>query len=133
MTLKVTESNYDTNAVDISVVRRLNNNEYKDYDISFNGTKKEDVLNYTFADEGTYTLRVQAKDKAGNTAITRTVIFTVDTAAPEITITGVTDMGAYNDSVIPSINISDNYFDNYSVSLTKQVYILLMNIRGLKA
>ena len=119
MTLKVIESNYDTNVVDISIVRRLNNNEYRDYDLSFNGTKKEDVLNYTFADEGTYTLRVQAKDKAGNTALTRTVIFTVDTAAPEITITGVTDMGAYNDSVIPSINISDNYFDNYSVSLTK--------------
>ena len=133
MTLKVIESNYDTNVVDISVVRRLDNREYKDYDISFNGTKKEDVLNYTFADEGTYTLRVQAKDKAGNTALTRTVIFTVDTAAPEITITGVTDMGAYNDSVIPSINISDNYFDNYSVSLTKTGVYFTDEYKGIES
>ncbi len=133
MTLKVIESNYDTNVVDISVVRRLDNREYKDYDISFNGTKKEDVLNYTFADEGTYTLRVQAKDKAGNTAFTRTVIFTVDTAAPEITITGVTDMGAYNDSVIPSINISDNYFDNYSVSLTKTGVYFTDEYKGIES
>ena len=133
MTLKVIESNYDTNVVDISVVRRLDNNEYKDYDISFNGTKKEDVLNYTFADEGTYTLRVQAKDKAGNTALTRTVIFTVDTAAPKIVITGVTDMGAYNDSVIPSINISDNYFDNYSVSLTKTGVYFTDEYKGIES
>ncbi len=133
MTLKVIESNYDTNVVDISVVRRLDNREYKDYDISFNGTKKEDVLNYTFADEGTYTLRVQAKDKAGNTALTRTVIFTVDTAAPEITITGITDMGAYNDSVIPSINISDNYFDNYSVSLTKTGVYFTDEYKGIES
>ena len=133
MTLKVIESNYDTNAVDISVVRRLNNKEYKDYDLSFNGTKKEDVLNYTFADEGTYTLRVQAKDKAGNTAITRTVIFTVDTAAPEITITGVKDMGAYNDNVAPSINISDNYFDEYNISLTKTGVYFKDDYKGIES
>ncbi len=133
MTLKVIESNYDTNVVDISVVRRLDNREYKDYDISFNGTKKEDVLNYTFADEGTYTLRVQAKDKAGNAALTRTVIFTVDTAAPEITITGVTDMGAYNDNVAPSINISDNYFDEYNISLTKTGVYFKDDYKGIES
>lgn len=119
MRIKVTESNYETNEVRILITRKLNGTEYEVAANVFNSTNKESEMNQSFTEEGTYTVKVDAVDESGNTGITRTVIFTVDTDAPVIDIQGVSNEGAYKGDITPFISISDNYFKEYSITLTK--------------
>ena len=72
--------------------------------VTLNG---EDFTSGTMvAEDGTYTLFVQATDKMNNTA-QQTITFTIDKTPPSITVTGVADNAYYNVSVIPIIDIAD--------------------------
>ena len=119
MILSVLESNYATNEVNIEITRELNGIEYEVAANVFNSTDKNTTMQQSFSEEGRYTVKVDAKDAAGNTAITRTVIFTVDTSAPVIEIKGVSNENAYKGDIIPEITINDNYYKGYSIKLTK--------------
>lgn len=119
MTLSVLESNYATNKVDITITRELNGIEHEVSSNIFNSTDKNTTMQQSFSEEGTYTVKVDAKDEAGNTAVTRTVIFTVDTSDPVIEIKGVSNESAYKGDIIPEIAINDNYYKSYSIKLTK--------------
>lgn len=75
------------------------------------------TLNY--AQDGDYTLAVEYTDLAGNEAeMVQADPFTVDTTAPELEITGVADMAAYNAEVKPSIVYHDINHDATQTSLS---------------
>jgi hypothetical protein len=69
---------------------------------------------------GAHTLLVNAADKAGNTA-SKSVSFTVDNAAPTISITGITD-GSYYKTVAANISITDTNLDTQSIKLDGVAY-----------
>ena len=118
-TIEVIESNYETNDVRIEITKELNGVTEQIQSAVFDSNNKASSAVQNFTEEGTYTIKVDAIDAAGNAALTRTVIFTVDTQAPEITISGVSNQSAYKGDVIPGIVINDNYYNTYSVVLTK--------------
>ena len=117
--INVVESNYEFNNVNIEVTKELLGKKTVLTTKEFLSTAKNSKLELRFDEEGTYTIKVKAVDKAKNTSITRTVIFTVDGEAPTIKISGVKDKGAYKTDVIPKVEISDNYYKSYSIKLTK--------------
>ena len=117
--INVVESNYEFNNVNIEVTKELLGKKTVLTTKEFLSTAKNSKLELRFDEEGTYTIKVRAVDKAKNTSITRTVIFTVDSEAPTIKISGVKDKGAYKTDVIPKVEISDNYYKSYSIKLTK--------------
>ena len=77
----------------VHVVRTdANGNKAFDADLekgTWNGT--DFSKNYTFADEGDYTVTVLAEDKAGNRSDVKTAKFRIDKTAPVISISGVGD------------------------------------------
>ena len=117
--INVVESNYEFNNVNIEVTKELLGKKTVLTTKEFLSTAKNSKLELRFDEEGTYTIKAKAVDKAKNTSITRTVIFTVDSEAPTIKISGVKDKGAYKADVIPKVEISDNYYKSYSIKLTK--------------
>ena len=118
-TIEVIESNYATNDVRIEIIKELNGTKEQIQSEVFNCNNKASSVVQNFTEEGTYTIKVDAIDEAGNAAVTRRVIFTVDSQAPEITISCVSNQSAYKGDIIPEIVIKDNYYNTYSVVLTK--------------
>ncbi|MBQ2745998.1 MAG: hypothetical protein IJF37_10360 [Lachnospiraceae bacterium] len=119
VTINVTESYYEDMNVLVDISIELNGELRRIGNVLFDGTQKNSSLAQTFTEEGKYTIKVDAVDAAGNVALTKTVMFTVDTSAPTISISGVKDGTAYKGDIIPVININDNYYKNYSISLVK--------------
>lgn len=117
--IDVVESNYEFNNVSIEVTKELLGKKTVLATKEFLSTAKNSKLELRFDEEGTYTIKAKAVDKAKNTSITKTVIFTVDSEAPTIKISGVKDKGAYKTDVIPKVEISDNYYKSYSIKLSK--------------
>ena len=117
--INIVESNYEDMNVVISITHELNGVVNTIDNVVFDKTQKNSTRTQTFTEEGRYTIKVNAVDAAGNVAITRTVIFTVDASAPLISISGIENGVAYKDDVIPVITINDNYYKDYSVRLVK--------------
>lgn len=79
----------------------------------------------TFSADEHYTFSVQCTDLAGNEMDPFTEEeFYIDTEAPEISITGVTDQSANAGDVVPVVSVSDTNFDVDGVKIT------LTNSRG---
>ena len=76
---------------------------------------------YSFSEDGLYTVTVNATDAAGNMALEKTITFTVDKTAPVITITG-TQPESYNASDV-NIDVStiESFYntDNVNITVTK--------------
>jgi len=117
MTLNVTESNYSDNSVSITATRdnsgTISNVQLEE----FTGTEKSSTRDYVFSEDGTYTVAVNAVDRAGNTAAEQIYTFTVDNTVPEVVISGI---DAKNKNINPVVAITDEYFDSYSVRLYKR-------------
>ena len=119
-TLTVKERFYKTNNVSVGGSRKRGDSSAK---VGF-PWKNEGVTSKsskTFSEIGTYTLTASATDKAGNSSGKKTLTFTIDTKAPEITISGVKDGGiyTYGMGVAPKYKVTDDYPDKESVSYTK--------------
>lgn len=71
--------------------------------------------------EGSYTLRVQARDVAGN-SVDRSISFVIDLTAPVINIIGVTEGARYTSSVTPVVSITETYLKQQTVTLNGQPY-----------
>lgn len=118
--LTVKERFYKTDSVRVSAVRKLGGSTsnigfpWKNSGVTSESSK-------ALGETGTYTLTASATDKAGNSSGKKTVTFTVDTKAPEISITGVSDGGlyTYGMGVAPSVKVTDDYPDSQSISYTK--------------
>lgn len=118
VTIDIIESNYEDTNVSVTISKELNG-EVSVITKEIKGTGKISSIVQNIREEGKYTIRVEALDAAGNVAVGRVVMFTVDAGAPEIIITGVENRKAYKDEVVPKIKITDNYFESYSISLVK--------------
>ena len=120
VSIRVAEKNYKSNRVVISAVRTLGGKRTK---VNFPWKNKalSSTSSKSFSDTGTYTITAYAVDHAGNRSKTKKISFTVDTKAPEITITGVKDGGVYTygQGVAPKVEISDDYLASKSITYTK--------------
>ena len=85
--------------------------------IPFKCTSKDTKVSKVFKTNGTYHLKMKATDKAGNTAETKELVFTVDTKKPEIEI-AAPDNATYDTTMAPKITIKDDYFDSKEISLS---------------
>ncbi|MDO4518338.1 MAG: Ig-like domain-containing protein, partial [Bacillota bacterium] len=119
-TLTVKERFFDTNKVDVSATRVLKG---ANSNLGFPwGNKAEtSVSSKKFSEIGTYTLSASATDKAGNASGKKTISFTIDTKAPDISISGVRDGGVYTygEGVAPHVKVTDDYPDKQSIVYTK--------------
>lgn len=68
---------------------------------------------------GTYTVRLQASDKAGNTSGPVTLKFTIDNEKPVIKISGVKGINGYDSNIIPKIEYRDSYYKSKEITLTR--------------
>lgn len=119
ISIRVDERYYKTNKVKVEVTRTLDGS-VKSVHFPWSNKEKITVNQMMFGITGTYKLKVSAVDEAGNAAIPRRLEFTVDTVAPQVEITGVTDkIYTYDDKVMPVVTFSDSYYDSKEVSLTK--------------
>lgn len=71
-----------------------------------------------FADDAEYSFTVAVSDTAGNSNGLSKQSFTIDTAAPNVSITGVYNMSANKGSVMPVIEYSDSNLDEKNVSIS---------------
>lgn len=117
--LEVIERFYETNKVSTSATRTLGGTTNVGF--PFTSTGETSSSSKTFSDTGTYNVTASAVDKAGNSSGTKSLSFTVDQKAPEITITGVEDgaVYTYGQTVAPSVKFFDDYPGSESVSYTK--------------
>ena len=120
VTLTVIEKNYKTNKVNVSAVRKLGGRTAR-LSFPWKNSAEKSTSTRTFSETGTYTVTASAKDKAGNASGNEKLTFTVDTKAPVISITGVTDGGVYTygQAVSPKVTVTDDYLASRSVTYTK--------------
>lgn len=71
--------------------------------------------------EGTHELVVEAVDAAGNRT-RQSVLFTIDTTAPDIVVDGVSDGGLYNQAVTPVVSVNDAHPDELRLTLNGAAY-----------
>ena len=118
--LTVKERFYKTNNVNVSAVRKLGGATSNE-GFPWKNSGETSVSSKTFSATGTYTLTASATDKAGNSSGQKTLTFTIDTKAPEISITGVKDGGiyTYGMGLAPNAKVTDDYPDKQSISYTK--------------
>ncbi|MFH1231326.1 MAG: Ig-like domain-containing protein, partial [Planctomycetota bacterium] len=81
--------------------------------------EKPFISGTVIADDGGYTLKVAAKDKAENESI-KTVGFVIDKAVPVIEISGVVNGSFYNQDVTPVIKVSDDNLLEQTITLNNQ-------------
>ncbi len=115
--VNVVESHYDFMEVTVTATKELNGATETIGLEKFEPQAKSTDKVYVFAAEGTYTVTVNAKDRAGNDAEPKNIVFTVDNENPSVEFVGVEDHGTYAGEFVPVININDNYYAGYNVSV----------------
>ncbi|MEW5759333.1 MAG: right-handed parallel beta-helix repeat-containing protein [Candidatus Thermoplasmatota archaeon] len=85
-------------------------------DLLENLTIKGPANGTVYSDDGDYTITINVKDRANNTA-EKIVKFIIDKTAPNITVLGVVDGGYYNISVIPIVSVNDKNLNTSSITL----------------
>jgi|GEM_PF-1787736 len=116
-TIKVTESFFETNEVNIQVIRKLEE-QSDDYDMgTWKNTGKVSELSHEFSKDGTYTIYVSAKDRAGNNAERKTLTFTIDKTPPKLAITGVDDYQVTGKQLDVTFEVTEVYYDTNSVDI----------------
>lgn len=119
-TITIEEHNFDASKVNFSIGASLDGSNISAPAVS-SFTSKGDVhtAQIIFNKDGDYTLSGTMTDKAGNQSAEVSVdAFTIDQTVPEITIHGVDDGASYNDTVQPSIDITDVNFSGNDVNIT---------------
>lgn len=72
--------------------------------------------------DGAHSYRLRARDAAGNETPLAAITFTVDSLAPQITITGIADGDLVNHTVTPQIDVSDAHPATTTLRLNGQPY-----------
>lgn len=117
---KINELNYQNMKVSGSITRKLDSDETN---ISW-GTLQPDNKNFTckrkVGKTGTYTVKLNAEDAAGNKAKSVTLIFTIDNEKPDIKITNVKDIYGSGSVVMPIVTYSDSYLSSKNISIKRE-------------
>lgn len=79
---------------------------------------KTDNRRFSYTDEADYEINVFAVDKAGNRSALRNVRFRVDTAAPELTISGASSGTALSDGVTLTFTMVESFWKDASGTVT---------------
>lgn len=118
ISIKVNERYFKTNKVTVSAYRERKGQKYN-IPFSFKNTGEISVNSLSCKETGTYHITVNAEDEAGNRAAQKSLSFTVDTEKPVIEITIPKTENGFRDSVTPSVNIKEDYFESKNITLTK--------------
>lgn len=77
------------------------------------------VTRATYSEEKEYTIQFECTDRAGNTSgMSNTLHFVVDKTAPVCIIGGVENASSNNGTVMPTVQYSDKYLEEDSISVT---------------
>ncbi len=117
LTFSSEEIYYDTNVVVIDVEKTLDG-ESRQYTINgFRGTSKYSSMAHTFSEDGTYRVTISAVDKAGNVAVKRELIFTVDGTKPEIRVEGTDNYQLWDKSPNITFVVEESYYSGNEVTI----------------
>lgn len=115
MTITVSETNFSTNGVNLTVTR---NGAAFGVGLGWNSNRDNHSASFTFDPEGAYTVDLTVTDLAGHSDKVDTERFVLDKTAPAIEILGVEDLHAYNDeSIIPVIRVTDTNYSDIGVDI----------------
>ena len=115
------ERYYESDEITINVARTLENRTEKQRLDIFEKNSSKELKSYIFSEEGQYEVTMDAKDKAGNTAVTEILHFIVDKTAPEIYILGTEPYRQWEDEVRLKVMVKEEFFQNNKVALTGSI------------
>ncbi len=84
---------------------------------SFSLTGENTAKVYSFTADGEYTVTVEAKDAAGNSSGIQKITFTVDTTAPEISLSGIQNGTYYNSDPVMEVEVIESLYANAVVTI----------------
>ncbi|MDR4889942.1 Ig-like domain-containing protein [Fredinandcohnia sp. QZ13] len=104
------DTNLDLSQTILTVKRNGETYEVENLELDSSGKKATNV--YKFEDEGSYVVKLESIDKAGNKAESEEFSFTVDMDAPRFTVEGVEDKKYYSvDQQKVKIKVEDLHLD----------------------
>lgn len=112
------ESFYATNQVSIQVEKSLDGATTTEEITGFPKNAKKLAMSHTFSEDGTYTVTISATDKAGNTARSQTMHFSVDRTKPEIRITGTGNYEQWSKPATVQFSVAESYYSGNRVVIT---------------
>ncbi len=116
--MECVESFYTTNEVKITVEKELDGKTTESEIGGVPNKAKKATLSKTFSEDGTYTVTMTAKDKAGNAAQTKTVNFTVDATKPEIYMNGTDNYQTWKEPTNLQFVVEESYYSGNKVNIT---------------
>lgn len=111
------ESFYATNQVSIKVERELDGKTVSEELAGFPKNGKSSSMPYVFSEDGTYQIQISATDKAGNTAIPQTIVFSVDQTKPRIRITGTENYEQWKQPATVQFTVEESYYAENKVQI----------------
>lgn len=124
-TVLINEHNFGASAANVAVSASIQEGSVATPSASgWSSAGDSNTASVAFSEDGNYSMQIQFTDLAGNAAQAVSVDeFTVDTTAPELTISGVEDRVAYGDvSISPSVIYHDINYDSSSVVVSISGY-----------
>ncbi|MGL4949211.1 MAG: Ig-like domain-containing protein, partial [Anaeroplasmataceae bacterium] len=110
----------NSNIVKISYTKTTPDGKVTEFNPSFDMSSKNTSHGYNdFTEDAIYSLNVIAQDLAGNVAIKKQLVFTMDSVKPNITIEGVEKDGYYNTDKKLSISSVDVNHNINNIIVTK--------------
>ncbi len=116
LAVSIKENIYSLAKAEVMVRRKLDGvafDESKDFVFS----DVESVNNYSFSEDGEYTVSVSARDEAGNKAADRQIRFAIDSTAPSITLGGITEGEYYRENVTLQVQVRESFYDDARVQI----------------
>ena len=111
------ESFYATNEVEIKVKKELDGKITESEIKDFPNNSKRASLSKTFSEDGTYTVTMTAKDKAGNATQVETINFFVDVTKPQIYINGTDNYQMWKEPTKLLFVVKESYYASDKVTI----------------
>lgn len=115
ITATVSERFYEGTKVSVSITNVKGGGRLS---FPFDCSRETTRITNSYNTNGTYKIKMTATDKAGNTASTSEITFTIDTKKPVVTI-NVPAKGKYDAVIAPRVDIKDENFQSKTITLTK--------------
>ncbi len=112
------ETYFATTDVNIVVEKELDGKKTKSEITDFPRNVKKATLTKDFSEDGTYTVTMTAKDRAGNVARRQTITFSVDVTNPQIHITGTAHYQMWKEPLLLLFVVEESYYSGNQVTIT---------------
>ncbi|MCA1320438.1 Ig-like domain-containing protein [Bacillus tianshenii] len=118
LTITANELHFADSSVTVDATITRADGKTEAYDIGkLEVNEQTSSLSHTFTEDGYYTIKVAAIDKAGNRAEDVIRRFTVDNIKPALDISGVTDKEYYASSKMVTLSVEEFHYYNNQVDL----------------